>query len=543
MLSAVIAVLVPALGAEFIWDDGWQIVRADGLSDPGRIPGYFSRNVRSSFGLEGSNGPGVDLYRPLFVTALALQRIALGGPDPAGFHAFALGWHALATVLLWALARRWLGSDVGAAVVAVLFAFHPVTAEAYLFVSAQCEPMAASGLLAALWVLDHPPGAGRARRAAGAAAAGALLLGGLLSKETVLLALPPLSYVLWRRGVSTRLLAGAWMAVPVYFALRVHALSGLQAAGQGAGDRLEAARNAPLLLADALRSLVVQRPIGFRHLSYEYRALPDAWAWGAAAAVGVLLAGAWAARRAVPLVPVAAAVFVGMLAPVSLVTVQDGWGGFGRYLYLPWGLLALAGAQAGLSLARGRGVAALALALALAGAELVAAPSALAAWGTQRGMAEAAVAAAPSMWRPRAYLADILASAGDGQGAILRYREALSLEPGYDHGRRNLASLLLATGRPEEARSEVDVLQRRGAANATVDEIGVRAALALGDREDGLARLAAARSRWPDAPGLRALEAESFDRHSVPDGTPARGAPPRSLEWASPSPPQPGSPP
>ncbi|MCK6527768.1 tetratricopeptide repeat protein [Myxococcota bacterium] len=525
VVSTVIAVLVPTLGAEFIWDDRWQIVGADTLSDPRRIPGYFSQNVRSSFGLEGPNGPGVDLYRPLFVTALALQRIALGGPDPAGFHAFALGWHALATALLWALSRRWLRSDAAAALVAALFAFHPVTAEAYLFVSAQCEPMAASGLLAAALVLDRLPGAGRTRQAAGSAAAGALLLAGLLSKETVLLALPPLSYVLWRRGVSPRLLAGAWAAIPAYLALRLHALSGLQATGQGTGDRLEAARNAPILLADALRALVAQRPIGIRHLSYEYRALPDAWVWGAAVAVAAAAAGVWAARRAVPLMPVAAAALVGMLAPVTLVTAQDGWGGFGRYLYLPWGLLALAGVQAGLSLPGRRRAAALVLALVFGGVELASVHRALAAWGTERGMAEAAVTAAPSMWRPRAFLADVIASTGDARGAIPRYREALSLEPGYAHGRRNLAALLLATGRPEEARAEVEILRRRGATDAVAEGIGVRAILALGDREGGLARLAAARSMWPDDPELRALEAQALTLNPAPSGAPGSDAP------------------
>ena len=75
------------------------------------------------------------LYRPLTQFTLALNyAVDAAGPDgrpqPRGFHAVNILLHALATLLVWAFTLRLVDNRAVAAWTAVLFAVHPIHAEA-----------------------------------------------------------------------------------------------------------------------------------------------------------------------------------------------------------------------------------------------------------------------------------------------------------------------------------------------------------------------------------------------------------------------------
>lgn len=118
---------------------------------------------------------GAGQYRPLVVASFSIEW-QLWGSDPRGFHALNVAWHALVSVLVFALARRWL-SVAGSAMAAALFAVHPVHVEAVANVVGRAELMAAAGVLATLLLHER-----RSRWAIVAFAAA------LLSKEHAIVA-------------------------------------------------------------------------------------------------------------------------------------------------------------------------------------------------------------------------------------------------------------------------------------------------------------------------------------------------------------------
>lgn len=454
---AAAAILWPSLGAGFIWDDVKQIADSPTIADPKAPTRYFSLNVVESWGSEGRGGEGVDTYRPVFFIALwSIHHI--NGPDPFWFHLAVLLSHLGVCLLLWTTARRWLGSNLAAALVFAVFAIHPVTAEAFLWASAISESMAVAGLLGAVLILDRwcrdDPGSW-----APTIIAGLVMLFGLLSKEAVATALPVVSLYLWRvRGVQPRALLGPWMAVVVFLVLRINALEGLQATGSGSAQRIDAIRNLPVLVLDALRSLLTLQPVGVRHLYWDYRDVTWITSVIAVAVLAVFVFLAFRTRRRAPLVPTALAITICMLVPVALITTVPGWSGFGRYLYLPWGFVALACAEGALYLQpliraaapRLRPVLGIVVAIFLA-LEVLGLRHALEIYHSQRNLALASVdlqSHAPDGWE---WLGNHFLETGDLRNAARCYGEAVAIEPGIHRPRHNLAAALYYLGRPAEA--------------------------------------------------------------------------------------------
>jgi tetratricopeptide (TPR) repeat protein len=91
---------------------------------------------------------GAGQYRPLVIASFSAEW-ALWGSSAIGYHAINLVWHAAASVLVYALARRWL-SFGGAAFAALLFAVQPVHVEAVSNVVGRGELMATCGVLGML---------------------------------------------------------------------------------------------------------------------------------------------------------------------------------------------------------------------------------------------------------------------------------------------------------------------------------------------------------------------------------------------------------
>ncbi len=511
LVLALVVALGPSLQGEFIWDDEHQIVDAPQIRSIAHIPTYFRATVHEGVGAEyvSSSAPrGMELYRPLFVTLLAVEYALAGGADPLMFRALALLLHALAVLLVWAVARRWLGSEPGAFAAAWLFAFHPVTAEAYLFVSAQCDVQAVIGLLAAVLILEYARGSA-AIRWAGAAAAALLLLAGLLSKETMLLALPPVCLWMWLgRGVPWRSMIPLAASAILFLALRSSALGGLSAGGGDADQRLLALSHLPVLLADGLRALLSMHPVGYRELALEYVRLGWPWAMGSVLLLAAAGATAWLTRRTAPVVGLALGVFTLVVAPVALVSTIPSWGGFGRYLYLPWafGCMALAQAASAVyvkgSARRAGRIGAVALGALFLLWQGWGVLRATAAYTTPAGLTRSALLAAPAAGTGYVLQGNDCFWAEDLPCAADSYGRAVALNPELHYVRQNLAMALIYSGRAQEG---LDVVLQLEAEEGRGPRSSFAVALALaqlGRADEAQQRLQWALQRAPDDPDL-----------------------------------------
>jgi uncharacterized protein (TIGR02996 family) len=156
------------------------------------------------------SGLGWGQYRPLVILAFALDWMVSGGA-PWWFHLVNIIWHAVASVLVWRLARTLLPS-AGALVAALWFAVQPVHVEAVSSVVGRSEIMAATFVLAGL--LAHRQGQLRAILWYALA---------LLSKESgaVLIGLALCSDLLWPPDwrARRRLYAGYVVVLAAYAAV------------------------------------------------------------------------------------------------------------------------------------------------------------------------------------------------------------------------------------------------------------------------------------------------------------------------------------
>jgi len=525
LIGLIFALLAPTLGSDFIWDDINQIVDSPTIADYSRIPSYFTHNVVESMGSEGRGAEGVDTYRPLFMVALAAV-YAVGGPDPFWFHLAVLAAHLVVSLLLWSLAGRWLDSRFAAGLAVLFFACHPVTAEAYLWSSAISEPLSAAGFLGAILLLDRYCGDDRngSKVWLAAAAAGVILLAGLLSKEVVLMALPTVSlHLVLVRRVRPRWLTPLWIAAGVFLVMRASALGGLQAGGADWDQRLHALRVYPVLILDGLRAMLGLWPVGIRHLSWEYEGI----GWGvstiAALCCIALLAAAAVLRRRTPLILLAALTTSLMLAPIALVASVPGWGGFGRYLYLPLVFTSLALAQVGpraqnwMSTNRpGLRWAIPLLVAAVLIVEQIGLRHALWVYSNQENLARAAIEIFPDGPDGYEWLGNAHLARGDLPSALNCYRQATERGPELYRPRHNLAAALLYSGYPEEALKQLGIAEDRWGRTYEGTVIAVRALTALERWDEAAERILEELASDPDDLRLREVLKDFVDVHPDP---------------------------
>lgn len=205
----------PALSAGFVSDDFIILQRlADhgGLADP-----------LSYFGLRH-----FEYYRPLAFIHLAANW-QFFGRDPAGYHAVALAIHLVNTLLVFVMSRRLMGA-AGAVAAGAVFALHPASHEAVVWMSARFDLMATAWLLIGLLVAQWRRGA------ADVLAAAAFLIAILCKESTIGLPVVVISAVVLlreaRAGRVLRLIAYFAGAAVIYTVLRQGA--GLPAMGGAA---------------------------------------------------------------------------------------------------------------------------------------------------------------------------------------------------------------------------------------------------------------------------------------------------------------------
>ncbi len=295
---------VPALSGGFVWDD---VIFAE---EPVIHAVSGLRNIWFSPADIKNEGH----YWPLVYTSFWLEH-KLWGLQPAGYHAVNIALHVLNCLLLWRLLERL--RVPGAAVIAAVFAVHPVHVESVAWIIERKDVLSALFYLSAVlvWVrFVEEPRAGRY------ALALALFTAGLLSKSVVVtLPVALLVWHWWQHGRVTRidlLRLAPFMAVAVAVT---------------AGDLSFYTSREPLELGYTLaeRALIASRALWFyagkllwpADLAVIYPLWEidarDPLAWTYVAAAAALAAGLWLGRHRIGRGPLAGVVYFAVtLGPV-----------------------------------------------------------------------------------------------------------------------------------------------------------------------------------------------------------------------------------
>ncbi len=210
VLLPILAALVaysPSLSNGYAFDDVLIIQHdriVDGPLDLGRIvTSRYWAGVEEGPTGDATNGMGT-LYRPLAILTHALHA-RFGGNRPILAHARNGVLHALCAALLFWLLARVLESGgkrdpLVPALLATLFAVHPLSSEAVLFAVGVADLLAATSVLAAVLVASSRPPSWR-----GALLILALTTAGMLAKESAVVTPALLLLVPWmQRGSGPR---------------------------------------------------------------------------------------------------------------------------------------------------------------------------------------------------------------------------------------------------------------------------------------------------------------------------------------------------
>jgi tetratricopeptide (TPR) repeat protein len=445
LVAVTAAVYAPALENGFVWDDDEIVVRDPAVRD--------LRHLRTVV-LSADEMP--PYYRPLTRASFVVEWAAFGA-DPRPFHAISLGLHAVNVVLVFCLALGLLGHVWPAFAAALLFALHPINAEAVNFISGRNNLLALACMVASLLAFRRALTSGTRVWAWIAAVCLFLALG---AKEPAITVVPLLLVLLAaeRSGPKGRLtaadltwLAPAGFAVVAYLALRWVALDGLLGvvdplAGLPgrimaalaivprylwlvvwpadltvfheaplAGELLSATALVPWLALVAAVGIVVRRPSN-------------------ASAFGLL----WFGLNLLPILNI---------VPIPSATLAE------RYVYVPavglWILAADFASRLGWILNRPRAVAvALGLLMALLAFRTV---DRTRQWKTDVTLFEAAVDADPTSAVARFNLGTALREAGALAAARQRWTEAIALDPHHAGALTQLGTAAAAAGRFAEA--------------------------------------------------------------------------------------------
>lgn len=125
------------------------------------------------------------LYRPFTTLSYLFNYAELGnGEHAVGYHAVNLVLHALNVLLVYALTRRWMAGRWVAAVVAALWAVHPVLTESVTNIVGRADLLAGAAILGGFWIYLESREAAGFRRFAWLAALAAVTTIGVFSKES-----------------------------------------------------------------------------------------------------------------------------------------------------------------------------------------------------------------------------------------------------------------------------------------------------------------------------------------------------------------------
>lgn len=340
-----------------------------------------------------------------------------------------------------------------------------------------------------------------------------------------MVALPALGiFLIVSRRVRPRYFVPVAAASIVFVLVRMAALSGLQATGADTVQRLQALKIYPVLVVEGFLAMLTMQPIGIRHLSWEYANL----GWGTSAAAAIvclaLVVAAVALRRTLPLTLAAVLTTGLMLLPIALVATVPGWGGFGRYLYVPLAITVLALAELGVKVHRALVInnphmwwaVPLIVVTALV-VEQFGLRRALWVYFNQENLSHAAIEIFPDGPDGWEWLGNVHIENGDIEEARVCFRNATERGPELFRPRHNLAAALLYSGRPAEALQELEILNSLHPPTAPGANVAVTALMELGRWDEAALRLVDSLDRNPDYAPLADSAAQLLLEHPRPD--------------------------
>lgn len=454
---------LPGIYNEFVWDDHLSIEHGRLIDSLANLPRLYTHDTMyNSVGEKHALTAKLNTYRPLTMSFFFIEH-AIFGKRPFGFHLGSILTHAAGVLLLYAAGRRLRVTRAGALTGAALFAVHPSISEAVHWINGRSDPLCLALFLAALcvWIPAVEDGGG-ARLRLRLLTVALLFFAATLAKEIAfplavsLLALLPLLRPPWRR---VPLLAAPWIAGGAAGLLCRVAALGQGGVGSGWDQVRYALLRLPLICLDGLRSIFLPAPTLQPSLFEAYYNVSAAHSLGAAAALLFLcgLCGLALYRgRALPAWALGA--FLLTMAPIAMLTYNEGWSGWGRYLYHGAALscLALGAALWDDLLPRvprvpwARALAALCAVVVI----IMAVETGLAAqsWRGDRALAGAYIADQPTISVGYSVLGEHELNAGHLPEALGLLQQAIERapRPNYQHYAR-MAWVLMKLGRAEEA--------------------------------------------------------------------------------------------
>jgi tetratricopeptide (TPR) repeat protein len=460
LLLLICAVFEPIRGAQFVLLDDFDYVAEN-------------RMVRSGLSTEGIRWAfttfTIDNWFPITWLSYMLD-VELFGVDPAGHHLVNVGLHSANAVLLFVLLRCTTGFAWRSAFVAALFAVHPLHVESVAWIAERKDVLSTF-----FWLLGTLVWVPYARRGSRTAYAGTfvLLALGLMTKP--MLVTFPFTLLLldvWPLG-RTRFAHAAVgpprVAVPVSrlfveklpLVLLSVVSSAVTVSAQGHGDSIRTLDAYPLAvrLANALVAYVSYAATALwpRGLAVFY---PHPMTWPSWIVVGsalVLLSFTALALRWIKRLPwlgVGWLWYLGTLVPVIGIVQVGGQWMADRYTYVPliglfvlavWGTSTLVEGsrkhQTVLAVAGIAGVVCYALAARVQ----------VRYWRDSAALFEHAVSVTEGNYLAYSALGTFRSRAGDVEGGIRLYEEALRLKPDHPMANYNLAKTLIQQGRFQDA--------------------------------------------------------------------------------------------
>src|SRR5262245_52074630 len=118
-----LAVYAPVTRGQFVWDDGVLIVRNTAQLD------QWSDALRGFTEPVITSRPGAPYYRPILMASFLFD-FQRAGLEPHAFHRTGLVLHVVDVALVWLVLATWVGGVVAPTAGALLFALHPIQAQA-----------------------------------------------------------------------------------------------------------------------------------------------------------------------------------------------------------------------------------------------------------------------------------------------------------------------------------------------------------------------------------------------------------------------------
>jgi Tfp pilus assembly protein PilF len=440
---------------------------------------------------------------------------ALFGSWAGGHHLVSALLHAGNAALLFAVLATATGARWRSALVAALFALHPLHVESVAWISERKDVLSACFALLSTWTYVQYT---REHRPALYMATFLFLALGLMAKA-MLVTLPCVFLLLdhWplRRALAPRLVLEKlpFFALALFFCiLTVASQHEVGATHDGSG----------LTLAERVANAIVSSvaylgdtfwPLGLA-VFQPHPYLPETGGsplalWqvtGATVLLLVVTAGTLMSRRGYALV--GWLWYLGMLVPVLGLVQMGVQGRADRYTYLPhvglfillvWGGRDLAVRLAGDSAARARalqrGVAVTLTGILTACAVLTWQQSRH--WRDARSLFQRAAAVHPRSATVHVGLGEVLARTGDLAAAEDHYRRALAVEPAFAEAHTNLGGVLAARGQATAALAHFEAAVRSEPGVVETQINLANALAALGREEEAIARYAEALRRGP----------------------------------------------